>query len=29
MANIQAAIHPDDDHHYQKMGLTRNKIEPW
>ncbi len=29
MAKIQAAIHPDDDLHYKKMGLTRNKIEPW
>ena len=29
MARIQAALHPDDDLHYQKMGLTRNKIELW
>ena len=29
MAKIQAALHPDDDAHYQKLGLTRNKIEQW
>ena len=29
MRKIQQAIHPDDDFHYQKMGLTRNKIELW
>ena len=29
MKKIQAAIHPDDDFHYNKMGLTRNKVEVW
>ena len=29
MGKIQAAIHPDDDFHYNKLGLTRNVIEPW
>ncbi len=26
---IQKSIHPDDDMHYAKMGLKRNKIELW
>ncbi len=26
---IQHSIHPDDDLHYEKMGLTRGKIELW
>ena len=29
MRKIQAAIHPDDDLHYQKFGLTRNRVEVW
>ena len=29
MRKIQAAIHPDDDFHYNKLGLTRGVIEPW
>ena len=29
MKRIQAAIHPDDDLHYNKFGLTRNKVEIW
>ena len=29
MKKILSAIHPDDDFHYQKLGLTRNVIEPW
>ncbi|MBQ9163008.1 MAG: hydroxyneurosporene dehydrogenase [Clostridia bacterium] len=29
MSKILKSIHPDDDMHYEKMGLTRNKIEPW
>lgn len=28
MKKIQAAIHPDDDFHYRKLGLTRGVIEP-
>ena len=29
MKRIQAAIHPDDDFYYNKLGLTRNKVEAW
>ena len=29
MKKIQKSIHPDDDLHYQKMGLTRNRVELW
>ena len=29
MRKIQKAIHPDDDFHYRKMGLTRNQIDVW
>ena len=29
MAKIQKAIHPDDAAHYEKMGLTRNRVELW
>lgn len=29
MKKIQNSIHPDDDLHYQKMGLTRNRVELW
>ena len=29
MKKIQAAVHPDDDLHYRKLGLTRNKVGIW
>ena len=29
MKKIQKAIHPDDDLHYEKLGLKRNVIEIW
>ena len=29
MSKILKSIHPDDDAHYDKMGLTRDKIELW
>lgn len=29
MKKIQNSIHPDDDTHYQRMGLTRNVVRPW
>ena len=29
MKKIQKSIHPNDDLHYQKMGLTRNRVELW
>ncbi|MBQ7921596.1 MAG: hydroxyneurosporene dehydrogenase [Clostridia bacterium] len=29
MSKARKAIHPDDDGHYQEMGLTRGKIELW
>jgi len=29
MGKILKSIHPDDDQHYSKMGLTRNQIEIW
>ena len=29
MKKIQQSIHPDDDLHYQKMGLTRGRVEIW
>ncbi|MBE7018173.1 MAG: hydroxyneurosporene dehydrogenase [Ruminococcaceae bacterium] len=29
MKKIRAAIHPDDDFHYEKLGISRNKIELW
>ncbi len=29
MSRILKSIHPDDDAHYEKMGLTRDKIELW
>ena len=29
MKKILQSIHPDDDTHYEKMGLTRDKIELW
>ena len=29
MARVQKSIHPDDEFHYQKMGLNREKVELW
>ena len=29
MKKIQMSIHPDDDLHYNEMGLTRNRVELW
>ncbi|MBE6646495.1 MAG: hydroxyneurosporene dehydrogenase [Ruminococcaceae bacterium] len=29
MKKYQASIHPDDDAHYEKMGLVKDKIELW
>jgi hypothetical protein len=29
MRKIINSIHPDDDYHYQKMGLKRGIVEPW
>ena len=29
MRKIQNSIHPDDDFHYQKMGLKRGEVELW
>ena len=29
MSRILKSIHPDDDAHYEKMGLTRDKVEIW
>ena len=29
MSRILKSIHPDDDAHYEKMGLTRDKVELW
>ncbi len=29
MSKIQKSIHPDDDMHYQKMGLKREAVEIW
>ena len=29
MKKVQTAVHPDDDLHYAKLGITRNKIELW
>ena len=29
MGKILKSIHPDDDQHYAKMGLTRSQIEIW
>ena len=29
MGKFLNSIHPDDDAHYQSMGLTRNKVEIW
>ena len=29
MRKIQMSVHPDDELHYEKMGLTRNEVELW
>lgn len=29
MRKIQNSIHPDDDLHYEKMGLSKNEVEIW
>ncbi|MBQ4273060.1 MAG: hypothetical protein IJB95_05390, partial [Clostridia bacterium] len=29
MAKIQQSIHPDDDLHYQQMGLNKHQVELW
>ena len=29
MSKILKSIHPDDDMHYEKMGLKRGIVEPW
>ena len=29
MKKIQKSIHPDDDLHYQTMGLSRDRVELW
>ncbi|MBR2070874.1 MAG: hydroxyneurosporene dehydrogenase [Clostridia bacterium] len=29
MAKILKSIHPDDDYHYQKMGLTKDVVQIW
>lgn len=29
MAKILKSIHPDDDYHYQKMGLTKDLVQIW
>ncbi len=29
MGKIQKSIHPDDNAHYEKMGLTRDRVELW
>ena len=29
MSKVKKSIHPDDDLHYQKMGLRRGVVEPW
>ena len=29
MKKIQKSIHPDDDLHYQKMGLAKDRVELW
>ena len=29
MKKVQKSIHPDDDLHYQKMGLNKNEVELW
>lgn len=29
MNKFKKSIHPDDDFHYKKMGLTRGAVELW
>ena len=29
MKKIQMAVHPDDDLHYEKLGISRNEIALW
>ena len=29
MRKILNSVHPDDDAHYEAMGLTRNVVQPW
>ncbi len=29
MSKIKRSVHPDDDTHYEKMGLQRDKVEIW
>ena len=29
MSKIKKSIHPDDEMHYEKMGLKRGIVEPW
>jgi hypothetical protein len=29
MKKIQNSIHPDDDLHYEKMGLKKGRVEIW
>ena len=29
MAKVQQSIHPDDDLHYQQMGLNKHQVELW
>ena len=29
MSRIQASVHPDDDLHYEKMGLKKGQVEIW
>ena len=29
MKKIQRSIHPDDDLHYERMGLQKGKVELW
>ena len=29
MRKILNSVHPDDDAHYESMGLTRNVVQPW
>ena len=29
MKKIQNSIHPDDDVHYEKMGLKKGEVQEW
>ncbi|MBR2986545.1 MAG: hydroxyneurosporene dehydrogenase [Clostridia bacterium] len=29
MKKVKKSIHPDDDRHYESMGLMRDRVEPW